>query len=37
MTNEEMQRTMGFIVEQRAQFAAGMQQLRDSGIQRTEI
>ncbi len=35
MTNEEMQRTMGFIVEQQAQFAANFLKLEDS-IQRLE-
>ena len=29
MTNEEMQRTMGFIVEQQAQFATNIQQLQE--------
>jgi hypothetical protein len=28
MTNEEMQRTMEFILEQQASFAAGMEQMR---------
>jgi archaellum component FlaC len=30
MTNEEMQRTMEFIVEQQAQFAANMGQMQES-------
>ena len=32
MTNEEMQRTMQFIVEQQAQFVADMQQLRETQV-----
>ena len=32
MTNEEMQRTMGFIIEQQAQFAANIQRLQEERI-----
>ena len=32
MTNEEMQRTMQFIVEQQVQFVADMQQLRETQV-----
>ena len=32
MTNEEMQRTMEFIVEQQAQFAANIQRLQEERI-----
>lgn len=30
MTNEEMQRTMQFIIEQQAQFTVGMQELKEA-------
>jgi hypothetical protein len=32
MTNEEMQRTMQFIVEQQAQFAADMQKIKEAQV-----
>ena len=32
MTNEEMQRTMQFIVEQQTQFVADMQQLKEAQV-----
>ena len=35
MTNEEMQRTMEFIVEQQAQFAANIQRLQEERIRDT--
>ena len=35
MTNEEMQRTMEFVVEQQAQFAANIQRLQKDRIQDT--
>ena len=33
MTNEEMQRTMEFVLNQQARFAEGMEQLRESHAQ----
>ena len=33
MANEEMQRTMGFVVNQQARFSEGMEQLRESHAQ----
>jgi SMC interacting uncharacterized protein involved in chromosome segregation len=37
MTNEEFERRKEFIIEQRAQFAAGMQQLREAQAQTERV